>query len=103
MSPQEKARAYRLKRLYGITVVQYDRMFDLQGGKCFVCMWKPTEKSRRLCVDHDHKDGRVRGLLCYRCNKRLLGRGLDDSALHRMAALYLEREANGKLFDGRLI
>ena len=44
-----------------------------------------------MYVDHDHKaPHRVRGILCYPCNKRLLGRGLEDPALHRRAAEYLE-------------
>ena len=103
MAPKDKARAYRLKRLYNITIAQYDKMLELQGGKCFICSKQPKE-GKRLHIDHDHKSGRARGLLCWFCNKRVLGKGLDNAALHRMAAIYLEREGKpGKLFDGREI
>jgi hypothetical protein len=55
----------------GVTVEQYDAMLAAQGGGCAICGTKP--KTRRLDVDHDHKTGRVRGLLCHRCNRALPG------------------------------
>ncbi len=60
-----KRRVGRLK-LYGLTVYQYDKMLEDQGGGCAICVNPPT--SKRLHVDHDHNTGRVRGLLCFRCN-----------------------------------
>ncbi len=53
---------------------------------------------RRLYLDHDHKTGRVRGALCFRCNHRLLGRGLEVASIHRVAAVYLESK-----FDWRKV
>ena len=105
MVSRDKARAYRLRKNYGITVEQYNKMFDLQGGKCFICGKPPKTGSRRLAVDHCHGETkRVRGLLCFFCNRRFLGRGREDAGLHRMAAIYLDREGKpGKLFDGREI
>lgn len=44
----------------------YDRLLEAQGGGCALC--GATPKKRRLHVDHDHRSGAVRGLLCYRCN-----------------------------------
>ena len=59
---------YLLKR-YGITEADYDRMLADHNGICGICGNPP--KRQRLHVDHDHKTGRVRGLLCYRCNRAL--------------------------------
>jgi endogenous inhibitor of DNA gyrase (YacG/DUF329 family) len=59
-----------LKSLYGITVDDYDHMFALQGGVCAICK-DVCGTGRRLCVDHDHNTGRVRGLLCMSCNQKL--------------------------------
>jgi hypothetical protein len=55
--------------VYGITVAEYEQMLAHQGGVCYLCSNPP--KTKRLSVDHDHKTGAVRGLLCYRCNLRL--------------------------------
>lgn len=64
----------------------YQILLRLQKGGCAICQNPP--KSRRLAVDHDHKTGRARGLLCYRCN-----RGLpwfkDSPTLLENAARYL--------------
>lgn len=77
-----------LRRTYGMTSRQYDRMVRAQGGKCAICRREP-KPSRRLHVDHDHQTGRVRGALCFVCNHRLLGRGLEKPELHEAAAIYL--------------
>lgn len=90
---QEKHRAIRLKRLYGITVAQYDEMFRRQHGLCDICAHPP--KNMRLSVDHDHTTGRVRGLLCFLCNHKLIGRRRDPNLFRRVAE-YLASD-----FDGR--
>jgi hypothetical protein len=87
-------RDYRLKK-FGITEAQYLRMFEQQDGKCAICTTPP--KTRRLCVDHDHITKRVRGLLCFHCNRNIVGR-LHDGRLLRIAADYLDSN-----FDGRRI
>ncbi len=63
----------RLKRKFGITLEDYNAMFALQKGNCAVCGTKQKIKDkygnfRRLAVDHDHKTGKVRQLLCGPCN-----------------------------------
>lgn len=67
---------YRKK--YGITLEQYNNMLSYQKGNCAICEEVPKENKNgvvvRLSVDHNHKTGKVRGLLCYKCNKLLLGR-----------------------------
>ncbi len=89
MTPQEKARAARLKRVYGITVDQYDLLLARQENKCPVCLRHESEFPVRLAVDHDHHSGEVRGLLCAYCNHRLVGRHRDAHLLRRIAD-YLE-------------
>lgn len=56
-----------LKRRYGITPAEYDAILKKQGGVCDICK-KPRTQKRRLHVDHDHRNGKVRGILCSRCN-----------------------------------
>ena len=58
--------AWSLMRTHGITPDDYEGMLQAQGGVCAICGKEPN--GRRLAVDHCHKTGRVRGLLCFRCN-----------------------------------
>ncbi len=81
-----------LKR-YGISEAVYQEMLDLQDGMCAICGSPNSENSsNRLHVDHDHKTGTVRGLLCTRCNPGI-GMFCDDPELMRRAIKYLERWA----------
>lgn len=87
-----RARDAHLRRKYGITAADYDRMLTEQSGGCALCGKKPDEQKRYgkfLHVDHDHGTGRVRGLLCDQHNL-LLGRWDHDPILLRRAAAYLE-------------
>jgi hypothetical protein len=61
-----------LRHKYGLSIEDYEAMYERQGGKCALC-----GHPDRLCVDHDHQTGRVRGLLCYLCNTAL-GRLVGD-------------------------
>jgi hypothetical protein len=58
----------RAKQL-GVSDEQYERLLAAQGGHCALCPNGP--KTRRLHVDHEHRSGKVRGLLCHRCNRTL--------------------------------
>jgi len=82
-----KLRASHLKRKYGITVERYNRLFFRQNGRCLLCRALPTD-GISLHVDHDHATGRVRGLLCFRCNNAI-GDLRDDPELLERAAAYL--------------
>jgi Recombination endonuclease VII len=83
----------RLKR-FGITLADYEAILDIQGGLCAICgkseVMKRNGRITWLCVDHDHKTGKVRGLLCKHCNV-MIGHGRDDPALLRSAIAYLEK------------
>ena len=57
-----------LKYEYGITLDDYNKMFNEQEGKCAICQRHQNELTRTLCVDHDHKTNKVRALLCVTCN-----------------------------------
>ena len=65
----------KLKRLYGITSNDYNKMFESQNGVCLICGNIETrtrgKKVTQLVVDHCHESGKVRGLLCAICNGRL--------------------------------
>lgn len=78
-----------LKRFYGITPEQYEFMEQQQGGVCAICGNK-NKNGNILCVDHDHENGKVRGLLCHNCNIAI-GRFQDNKDFMRNAISYLER------------
>lgn len=78
-----------LRKKYGITEAVYQKMLKVFGGKCWIC--KRLPKKSVLNVDHDHKTGQVRGLLCFFCNKYVIGRRRREHAgLFEAAALYLK-------------
>lgn len=80
------ARHYHLAHKYGMSPEDYRRMHDAQGGTCAICH---SEGNRQgLCVDHSHRTGRVRGLLCGPCNAAI-GLMKDSEERLRAAASYL--------------
>jgi hypothetical protein len=82
-------RSAYLKRKYGISIDEYDAMLARQGGGCGVCGSSPSD-AISLHIDHDHRTGRIRGLLCFVCNSSL--GELDDPSLLRAALRYVEPE-----------
>jgi hypothetical protein len=85
-------REKRLKSVYGITIAQYDEIFNLQGGRCAICGGLDTgnKNHHKLSVDHDHKTKKVRGLLCHPCNV-VLGQAKDNPDILEAAAKYLRK------------
>ena len=81
-----------IKRRYGIDHIEYDRLLIAQNNKCAICGSETNEskKKKRLCVDHNHKTGKVRGLLCDRCNSTLGKINDDISTLANMIS-YLNK------------
>lgn len=77
--------AVRLKKLYNLSVEEYEQMYAEAEGCCQVCGVAETELTKRLAVDHCHSTGKVRGLLCSKCNTAL---GQLDDSLDKITALY---------------
>ena len=76
-----------LKNNFSISEVEYSVLFDAQKGVCAIC-FESDQSGRRLAVDHDHKTGAVRGLLCSQCNIGL-GNFKDDARRLEKALVYL--------------
>ena len=68
---------------YGLTIASYDELLQRQNGVCFICQ-QPPKKDKNLHVDHNHKTGNVRGLLCFRCNFGLSFFGEDEGNITRL-------------------
>lgn len=103
----EASHGQRVEREYGISSLEYDNLFRLQGGRCAICGRRP--RTKRLAVDHDHATGQVRGLLCANnengCNRGVVANleaavdsGLDAA---RRVVAYLEDPPYRRLFEGR--
>lgn len=76
-----------LRNRFGLSEEQFDALLSAYGRACNICGGEET-RDRRLCLDHDHDTGRIRGFLCCRCNL-MLGRFRDDPSLFERAAKYL--------------
>lgn len=87
MTPRDRY----LRKTYGITEDQYYDIISFQGGGCFICGKTEEQEGRKLCVDHNHKTGAVRGVLCFYCNHRVVGRHTDPDLLRRTSE-YLSQE-----------
>lgn len=84
----ERGHKRNLATSFGLTIADYEAMMVLQKDRCAICLTRPVKA--RLAVDHSHASGEIRGLLCKRCNHRLLGAALDRPWVLRRAAAYLE-------------
>ena len=65
----DRAHDARVQRVYGLRPGEYAEMYEAQDGRCAICMNKSI--TLRLAVDHNHTTGKVRALLCRRCNRAL--------------------------------
>lgn len=83
----QKARAYRLKQ-YGTTEAQVAAMLETQAGLCAICT-NPMVPGKLTCVDHCHKIGKVRSLLCQNCNAAI-GMLREDPFIISSALSYIE-------------
>jgi hypothetical protein len=84
-----ETRERHLIRKYGVSLADYEAMLAKQGGQCAICLCEPSTQAHGVFhVDHCHKTGRVRGLLCRGCN-HVLGHLKDDPKALRRAVEYL--------------
>lgn len=84
-----ETRERHLKRKYGVSLADYDRMLADQGGCCAICLAPEAKQFKGVFhVDHDHATGAVRGLLCRGCN-HMLGAVGDDPKILGRAIRYL--------------
>lgn len=87
-------RERHLKRKFGITVAEYDAMLNAQNGVCAICLQPETRIKDgvlyRLAVDHNHTTGKIRELLCFKCNSTLGKIETNGISLDAIAA-YIER------------
>ncbi len=96
-TPKEKARKRNSKlQRYGMTLAEYEARVAAQGGKCAICgnaekrRDKWTGQVLSLSVDHDHRTGMARGVVCHNCNVAI-GYFEDDPERMRRAIVYLEK------------
>jgi len=82
---------YLLRRNYNITLEDYNKLFSNQEGKCAICGIPQSELKNKLGVDHNHTTGKVRGLLCNKCNLSL-GNIKDDIKILLNMINYLKKE-----------
>lgn len=95
---KQRSHESMVKKTYGLDDGDYRRLYEFQGGKCWICR-RATGRVKRLAVDHNHATGEVRGLLCGVCN-RLVGHLRDDPQVaYRIAAYLLLPPAREALLD----
>jgi endogenous inhibitor of DNA gyrase (YacG/DUF329 family) len=96
-SSPDSFKGHKLKSTYGISVEEFSALLDSQGHKCLICgrqiSGKVNSKDLKAFVDHDHKTGAVRGLLCVYCNS-LIGYCREDKSLLLAAIGYLKKFQN---------
>ena len=83
------------QRTYGISADVFDRLLQEQNGCCAICCARPTDIAQ-MHLDHDHRNGQLRGLLCFNCNQGL-GQFRDDPSLLLRAIVYLRQRVDGPL------
>lgn len=86
----DKTRQYSYKYNYKIDASEVDALYIVMRGKCMCCgiFMEQEDKSTKACIDHDHKTGKIRGLICRKCNLAL-GLFKDDIKILKSAIEYL--------------
>ncbi len=91
---RNKQRDTYYKENYDITLEEYNDFYINQDGRCFICTEHQSRLSKRLAVDHNHKTGKVRGLLCSKCNTALGLLQDNISNVYRMLLYLKASESN---------
>jgi hypothetical protein len=98
-SNPKKTRGYNVKKLYGISLAEYEALHEKQSSCCAVCGVSANDSAKgRLHVDHCHSTGAVRGLLCSNCNTSL-GLLKDDPERIKKLLTYLEANIDSKQME----
>lgn len=84
----EKFKGYALKNLYGISLSEWNSIFEAQGRRCAICK-TDTQGAKGWSTDHNHKTNKVRGILCGKCNS-ILGYSQESVRVLYSAIDYLE-------------
>jgi hypothetical protein len=105
-NPEKEANKH-LVRKFGITIQQYNQMLEDQDGVCAICgkpektrRRKKTDDNERLAVDHCHETGKVRGLLCFKCNTAIGSLGDNEDMVRRVVA-YLSNSLDKDSFHNK--
>lgn len=85
---KRRDKQYNLKRKFNMSIEQYEARLANQGGKCATCSKSRSSNGKALAVDHCHKTGKIRGLLCNECNTAL-GLLKEDILILQALTLYL--------------
>lgn len=86
---REARRGNHIERTYGVTLEEYNQIFQKQSGLCAICKIHQSKLSKPLFVDHNHETGIVRGLLCSSCNF-MLGNAKDNLEILLESIKYLK-------------
>lgn len=116
-----RSRAHHLRTKYGISVDEFDKLWDAQDGKCQICSKAMSNNVRvnepdKVQIDHCHDTGRVRGLLCFSCNTgigklqdsvELLEKAIDylknpPEVIYRDKSIHPDEESRGKWAKGKI-
>lgn len=73
---------------YGLLPGEYEALLAYQNGRCWICQ-RATGKTKRLAVDHNHRTGEPRGLLCGPCNRGVVGHLREDPDAFYRVIYYL--------------
>jgi len=90
----DKTRAVALKRYFNMTLEELHKIEKEQNKSCMICKIHQDDLGETLCVDHNHENNNVRGILCRRCNLAL-GQFRDDDKLLENAIKYLKKYNKG--------
>ncbi len=85
---KKHSRRTHLKKLYNLTIEDYNKILEQQDNKCAIC--RNVENGKRLAIDHCHNTEQVRGLLCKNCNTTL-GNLKEDISLFYKCIKYLKK------------
>lgn len=92
--PKDAQRERNLRKSFGIGVEDYNKLLEAQGWCCAICGAEQCVTGKNFAVDHDHRTGKIRGLLCQFCNTAL-GKFQDSKKTLLKAIEYLERNTDG--------